>query len=134
MSQKIDKDTSLESLLFGNKRCPSWKTSVHGNNQEVFAIYEKLNNETNNQNEVLQESIKCHHNKLANFFIDKYFQNKSINELILECSLKSHNYEFFPNIINDETFYFMCKYNYISIVKILLDLKIPNINKEIIYF
>ena len=81
---------------------------------------------------ILVESIKCHHNDIANYLCDKlhnYELNKNL--YILESSLEYYNFYFIQNeIINqDSFFYFLCKFNYIS--PILLILNNPNIDNKI---
>ena len=81
---------------------------------------------------VLAESVKCHHNDIAYFLLDK-LHNYELNRTlyILESGLEYYNFNFIQNeIINqDSFFYFLCKFNYIS--PILLILNNPNIDNKI---
>ena len=85
-----------------------------------------------------KESIKCHHN---NFVV--YFKNNILNESLLnnknngeEPAIEKeklycyhyHNYHFFTEYIKENHVYYFCKYDYISIVNLLIRSKEIRIN------
>lgn len=69
--------------------------------------------------------IKCHHNDIAKYIQNMYLLNKSdfsnFKENKYSYFFHSHNYEFFPTDFKNKFIHFyLCQYNYINIVKILL--------------
>ena len=80
--------------------------------------YEK-NNET-----FFVESVKCHHNEIADYMSYKIDENKR-----LCLSFEFHNFYSFSaeeisNIKNEELFYISCKYDYVDLLEILQDKKV----------
>ena len=106
----------IESELF--------KYAIHGNTPEIIHL--------------LEYSIKCHHNDVANYIQNNYMENMTDNEkeYITITSIKSYNFTFIQNdIMNAKIFYNLCKYDYAVIVKILIQNKIDfDINDTFIFF
>ena len=107
---------------------------------ELVHLLEKLSNIQPNvfYNECLIESIKCHHNEIANYFIINFIQNQDdddddVYSNIYAKSIKYNNYEFFPKNLNSElVFYNLCKYYYLTLVEFLLEMTHIDINSLVI--
>ena len=68
------------------------------------------------------ESIKCHHNDIANYFQDNYIQNQENNfhDAFIQ-SLKYYNFAFISNeSINKSSFFDICKYDYYLLCSLFL--------------
>ena len=85
--------------------------------------------------EVYDESIKCHHNDIANYIQDNYFQSeKDYSNDKLINGLKYYNFMLIKYDIENETsFGYLCKYDYYLLVFILCKNTNIDINKKIIY-
>ena len=124
--------------------------AIHGKNPEmIHYLEEKLNdliieNESNDnfdqnseQNEYikyLDTSIRCHHNDFVNYFLDKYFQLEDRKSYcIFKQCLKCYNFSFIQDeLINADSFLYLCQYDYCSFVNILLkyyNIDITNFDK-----
>lgn len=113
-----------------------WIYSIHSQNEELIRILQDKNIQfpNNSVQSCIDESIKCHHNELVNFF-----QNSQNNENVDVCSksVKYLNYSFFPNDLNNiDSFYYLCQNDNLKLVEILLtneDLK-NQINTKVVSF
>ena len=85
---------------------------------------------------IFNESIKCHHNDIANYIINKYLQKEDENSYdTFVHSLKYYNFSFMLNEhINESSFGHLCHYDYYSLVKFLYMNKDVNINRKIIQY
>ena len=95
-----------------------WIYAIHSNNPEIIHLLE-----TNDVNLIdidfcLQEAIKCHHNDIANYFINKNFPSLDegyINSI--RYAIKYYNFALINmNYINKSLFYDLCKYDYYPLV------------------
>lgn len=79
------------------------------------------------------ESIKCHHNSLANYFEYNYIdESSSINSKIIFHSL---NFNYIPNDLNNnEIFYYLCRYDYTELLNLYLKPKLECLNSTNIDF
>ena len=74
---------------------------------------------------LLDESINCHHNELANYIIQtksnpNIDQNDYEHNIYCYC-FKSHNYLFLPEIIDCKyTFFYLCQFNYYTLINLYL--------------
>ena len=109
-------------LINGVEVKPSlWLYAIHGKNPDVIHLLEenKIQPDSNSYQKCFQESIKCYHNDIASYIKDRYL-TESIE--LLNCSLKSHNYEFIDeNSIDKSSLFNLCSYYYPSIVKMLVN-------------
>ena len=82
----------------------------------------------------LKESIKCNHNNIANYILNKYLHNEDEKSYdVFIQSLKNCNFLFIQNeYINESSFNYLCKYDYYSLVLDLITNKNININKRVI--
>ena len=111
-----------------------WIYAIHGRNPEIIHILEEndIKPEDISYRECIIESIKCHHNEIANYLINNYFiQEYLIDDDFYLPSIHYSNYNFFPNQLNEQlTFHMICKYNYPKLVDILIkseDIQINNL-------
>ena len=109
----------------------------------------------------LEESIKCHHNEIVkyiqNTLLNKNFNRKNDDEsylLLLDDNVSNdpyyieskfkenieaysfhyHNFEFIPNDLtnNEYSIFYMCEYNYYTLVELLLKTKTIDLHKKIV--
>ncbi|KAK8876181.1 hypothetical protein M9Y10_006371 [Tritrichomonas musculus] len=112
-----------------------WPYAIHSNNAELIHLLEEdgVRPKLNQYSPLYVESIKCHHNNIANYIFDNFLNNvdDESTKKHRRSALKSHNYEFFLHLNNfADYFQLLCKYNYVEIVSILLnnsDLNLINV-------
>ena len=117
-----------------------WTYTIHGKNAEIIHLLEEnhIEPEDNTYQECLEESIKCHHNDFAHYFQDNYIRNQDdflenengyLHKLFI-LALKYHNFALISNdFINPASFFELCKYDYCSLVDILLKGNDVNVNE-----
>ena len=124
--------------LEGVELTPSmWLLAIHGQNAEMIHFIEDNHVELKDKSykQVFYESIKCHHNDIANYFINNFLQNDEENsqDTINQC-LKYHNFAFLKSeSISESLFYNICKYDYCTLVDDLLKDKDIDVNKKDIF-
>ncbi|KAK8895545.1 hypothetical protein M9Y10_024013 [Tritrichomonas musculus] len=104
-----------------------WLYAIHSRNHDIIHILEDLHiaKPQNSIEKVLCESIKCHHNEIANYIINNEYEKESnskqqfINS-IPSFSIQFYNLNFF--ILNDlkvdnVVFNFLCKFGYFNLVE-----------------
>lgn len=88
--------------------------------------------------QILNESIKCHHIDVANYILNNYLQNENENEFskkILIDSLKYYNFTFMQSNIEDETsFCYLCKNDNFLLVFLLLNNTDIDINTKLFLY
>ena len=115
-----------------------WNYSIHGYNPELINFLEINNIEPDDKTyrTCLKESIKCHHNDVADYFINNYVNeedNQIFNENAIAYSFHYHNYLYFPKEADCRFFfYYACEYNYFNVVKYFIHNRNININDSII--
>ena len=126
--------------LEGVELTPSmWLLAIHGQNAEMIHFIEDNHVELKDKSykQVFYESIKCHHNDIANYFINNFLQNDEENsqDTINQC-LKYYNFTFLTNeSISKLSLVYLCKYDYCSLIDYLLKNKVIDVNKkEILIF
>ena len=129
----------LKFLFHNQAECSPqlWLFAVHGNNREIiqFLKENKIEQYNGTYKYCLNESIKCHHLEMANFIqvylLDENFQ---MDYSIYSNVFKFINFCYFPNQLNDIfSFFYLCKYNYCTLVDILLKTTKIDINDSIIF-
>ena len=114
-----------------------WLLAIHGQNSEIIHFLEDNHVELEDESykQVFYESIKCHHNDIANYFINNFLQNDEENSQdIFNQSLKYYNFAFLKNdIISETSFCNFCKYDYCAFVDDLLKDIVIDINKKEIF-
>ena len=106
-----------------------WFCAIHGQNYDIINLLDENNIEPEDltYKSYYNESIKCHHNDIANFFQSEFIANEEEeedeNNFVENCFI-NYNFEFIPNelTLNIESILELaCQYDYVSIVKILLE-------------
>ena len=97
--------------------------AIHGKNAEIIHI---LENDMNNRiyKICFFESIKCHHNEIANYFLNNIEQNEDEDFLDRSNSIifKYYDFDSISRITNIQSlFYAMCKYDYYFLACHFLD-------------
>ena len=110
-----------------------WMFAIHGRNAELIHILEeyKIEPPNNNFQFCLNESLKCHHNEIANYLFDSLLEN-STNSSFSE-SIRYFNFYLFPEDLTvPHSFFNLCRSNYIYIVDFLLKTMNFDVNTKII--
>ena len=124
--------------LDGVELMPSmWILAIHGQNAEMIHFIEDNHVELKDKSykQVFYESIKCHHNDIANYFVNNFLQNDEENsqDTINQC-LKYQNFAFLKSkSISESSFCNLCKYDYCALVDDLLKDIVIDINKKEIF-
>ena len=110
-----------------------WVYGVHSQNPELIDLFEKYKIYPANKcfEECFFESLKCHHIEMSNYLVENFLNNQICDEVYIQ-SLKYYNYLFFPNELDQiaDSFLDLCKYDYPSIVKLLLQARSFDINAQ----
>ena len=114
-----------------------WPLAIHGQNSEMIHFLEDnyVELEDKSYKQVFYESIKCHHNDVAYFFINNFLQNNEENSQdTFNQSLKYYNFAFLKDeFISESSFFNLCKHDYCTFVDNLFKSKFIDINKKEIY-
>ena len=117
-----------------------WLYSIHSKNAELIHLLEENNVSCPlHYEKIWFESVKCHHNDIANYIENNivYSERKKSEknglsrfiklragkgENIIQKSIEYHNYTYieFKEIVLDEYFYYLCLYHYDKLVELLL--------------
>ena len=106
-----------------------WMYAIHSDNAEMIHLLEEYHvSPPNNSFEiVLNESIKCHHNSIANYIAENVLSKKIASEAVFHY----YNYMLLPIEINSDFIYFTIKFNYIEFIEFLLQKEILFLNTQI---
>ena len=124
----------------GVKLLPSlWLYSIHGRNPDMIHLLEEnhVYPSDNTYQECLEESIKCHHNELAFYFINNFIDendfhsNYKKNEIYY--GFHYYNFEFIPIELKERFFfYYAIEHDYFKLFEYLLkNIEGLNINESI---
>ncbi|KAK8843653.1 hypothetical protein M9Y10_024716 [Tritrichomonas musculus] len=105
-----------------------WFYAIHSDNADLIHFLEENNMKPEglNLNKLISESMKCHHNNIAN-----YFQNNYGGEITLISSLKYYNFAFLESdMLNKKSFIDFCKYDYYQLVYFFLKKANIDINQK----
>lgn len=128
----------------GAKFCPSlWSFAIHGDNPELISVIEENNIQLNENlcienidfcKKCLIEAIKCHHIEIADYILKNYIECLDECDFVFHSqSLKYYNFLYSPDKLdNSYAFYYLCKYDYFTLVSLLLQSKSINVNEKII--
>ena len=135
-------------------RSSLWKYAIHSNNAEMIHLVEEYEVEKN-EDKCYVESIKCHHNDIANYFYENYIQKyedtneyqkksffQSLFNLFRTNSSENKTYKFIEekiiygnftllnddDIIDDKFLYSICKYNYFDLAEYFITNQSINVN------
>ena len=141
-------------LLMNNAELtPSlWLYAIHSKNAELIHLLEsnevpppkskrnkKEEKSNTNYEECLIESIKCHHNDIADYiennFINQTEKDSEEKEEIISNCIKYHNYlHFQKDIIIDHGFFYLSFYHYDQLFEHLLKFKEKLIEEKMIQY
>lgn len=119
-----------------------WEFAIHSRNTELIKYLEDKHvpPPRNNYESILKESIKCHHNDIANYIILSLINEKELSfniennfyENLYRYSVKYNNYWFFPkNIKYKFLFHYLCEFDYYILVKLYVDNEVVNMSCKI---
>ena len=103
--------------------------AIHGNCPEIIHILEYERIEINNEllYKCLEESIKCHHNDIAKYLIDKLEYNVNYQSY----GIKNYNYEFISNSFDNDLILSQLVFcDYFTIVNALINSKKFNVEEK----
>ena len=106
-----------------------WIFAIHGQCHEIIHILEDNKIEPESIKLCFSESLKCHHNEIANYLLNNYSIK---NDFDFAPCISYYNYLFFPKKLDYRSFINLCKHNYLKIVEVLCKLPISMINEKII--
>ena len=117
-----------------------WLYAIHSGNPEMIHLLEDLHVEPyfGSYCECLIEAIKCHHNDIAYYIQSNLLDfndsnSQIIGEKIVNCSIKYHNYSFFPDYLNNQyVFYSLFKYKFYDFVNVFLDVNKKDIESSLV--
>ncbi len=119
-----------------------WCYSIHSRSSELINDLE--NNHVlppfNRYETILEESIKCHHISISNEIILNLIDKKEFQYNIesnfydnhYRYAVEYHNYCFFPDMKYKNIFFYLCEFDYHSLVMLYLKEKSIDINAKII--
>ena len=103
------------------KLTPSlWLYTIHSKNAELIHIleYNEVQPPENDYTNCFDESIKCHHNCIAEYIENNLLEiNKTHSINTVSYILCYRNYSNFPiDFDTDDEFFYLCKFNYNTLV------------------
>ena len=118
--------------------------SIHGRNPDLIHLFEEdhVYPPDDSYEICLKESIKCHHNEFASYIIDNLLDQKieeSNQENKFDVNIFSYcfhyyNYSYFPSNLDNKFFlYYLCKYDYLSLIEFLLSTEELDLNKTVVW-
>ena len=120
-----------------------WLYVIHSNSAEMIHLLEENNVDSPDDTyEVcLLESIKCHHNDIANYvknnLVDQNFDESNRNKLIekvFECSFHYSNYSYFPCDFNRfSAFFYLYRYHYLTLVNLFIKNEKDDLERKIVF-
>ena len=79
------------------------------------------------------ESIKCHHNDFADYIQDNYIQELNAGPSLNKTIIEYYNFYFINDtLINKSTIYYFIKYDYYTLIDIILQSNVIKINDKLI--
>ena len=107
-----------------------WIYAIHGGNPEIIQFLEEnqIQPPQNSFDVCIKESIKCHHNDIANYFINNFMltekndNDDKFDKTPTAYGIHFKNFEFIPSdLVNDNlSFFYLCKYNHLKLVQLYL--------------
>ena len=102
-----------------------WPYAIHGRNPEIIKILEDVDIDEKTDKIFKQcfvDSIKCHHNDIANYFLINFLENQKENlKDEFDQSFKYYNFAFMQDeSVNESLFECFCIYDYYIFVDALL--------------
>ena len=107
-----------------------WACAIHSGNAELINLLEENHVLLIDKEEILRESIKCHHNEISNYIIDNLIKEEDLqnnienkyDDNLYQYAVNYFNFNFFPtNIEYKNMFIYLCKFDYNLLVKLILE-------------
>lgn len=110
-----------------------WIYAIHSNDIRLIHFFEdrQFFPDENMIFKLIKESIKCHNDNFSDYFINNYLccDNDLVHDHVIQDCMHYNNYLYLPDDFKTKLlFFYSCKYNYLDIVKILLNNKSNNID------
>ena len=105
-------------------KSPLWLFTIHGQNADMIYFLRENHFKLKPKNfyAFLKESIKCHHNEIANYVMDNFIDKNDDHIDTFSFGLQYYNFYFIRNdFLNGSVFYNLCAYDYYPIVHALLE-------------
>ncbi|KAK8837890.1 hypothetical protein M9Y10_035831 [Tritrichomonas musculus] len=121
-----------------------WIYAVHGDNLELILFLEQYQNDFEKVpfEECFKESIKCHHNSIAQHFRTNFMDQNEIDNKIkndykdnmYSYGFHFYNFSYLPRRLtnNKFIFYYACEFDYFYLVELLMNMKPMDLNFKII--
>ena len=116
-----------------------WLFAIHGRSAEIinFLVENHVNPPNDSYEKCLEESIKCHHNEIANYIRDNFIKDEAedvFNGNIIAYGYHYSNYEYIPtNLDSKFTLFYLCAYGYTNLVKHFMKTKKFDINEKVVF-
>ena len=115
-----------------------WLYAIHSRNPELIHVLEeqKVDLPNDNYEKLFCESIKCHHNEIADYIESNYLtpnnEETRRKQEVLNSIIHFNNYEYFPSDLEDgDEFYYLCRNNFNKLVTLFIKKKEESIKKMI---
>ena len=119
-----------------------WIYAIHSGDAELIKYLEdnQVSPPEDKYETVLKESIKCHHNDVSNYVIEYLIKEEdqknniesNYDDNLYRYAIESYNYCFFPeNMKCKNIFFYLCEFNYYSLVSLYLAEEKVDINEKI---
>ena len=82
----------------------AWIYAIHSNNAELFTIFQENCSVTVKKTfykELFKEAIKCHHNEIAQYIFENYYNDENGMIDLYDYILCYHNFNFFPDDVKN---------------------------------
>lgn len=109
-----------------------WIYAIHGKNVDIIHFLEE--NHIELPYKPFEESIKCHHNEISDYFLANYthqdIEKGFLDEIVLIYCIHYRNFAYVNDHFDPQlSFFFACKFNYKELVVLLLESKKIDINE-----
>ena len=106
--------------------------AIHSNSPEIINLIEESKIDLDDDTYLIcfKESIKCHHNDIANYIKENHlkvefekFDNSQYCMNIDTLGFEYHNYEYIPQVVSFTFIVYACQFNHLKLVKLLLKMR-----------
>ena len=99
-----------------------WEYAIHGKNADIIHALEKNKIQPDGSYEIIfKESIKCHHNAIADYIEMNYLEKQNLDETLIH-SLKYYNFYFIQaQMVDEKVMPYLIQYDYDFLVDIFAD-------------
>ncbi|KAK8840555.1 hypothetical protein M9Y10_030764 [Tritrichomonas musculus] len=117
-----------------------WIYAIASRNAELIRYLEDNHVSCYDYEDILSISIECHYNEISNYIIDNLIKEEDLQDNIenqceynlYQFACESRNYCFFPTDMKYKNmFFYLCKYDYFTLVKLYLSEGTIDINATI---